>query len=234
MSVDRHRSRFSTFKQSPALEPYTPSGYISREDYEGPGSTITWGSWTDRARDFDDIPITLFPYASGSDYSGGTVEQSNYQVLSEDAHVAGRSVLISGGHGSFGIAYIGAPTRRIAAIVASLEAYPVLDESHMSEMETEIEAKQWEDWGRDSFKRTIERFMLIRLTPKPPVFSMGDMSKTTQTIYRKCACGETAHDCKWDIMRKAFVWACRNCGTLANDRRGQVREYRPDYLGVAS
>jgi predicted RNA-binding Zn-ribbon protein involved in translation (DUF1610 family) len=53
-------------------------------------------------------------------------------------------------------------------------------------------------------------------------------------IYRPCACGETAHDCEWNIARKAFVWPCRNCGTLALDRRGLVREYRPEYVGGAA
>jgi hypothetical protein len=50
----------------------------------------------------------------------------------------------------------------------------------------------------------------------------------TDTIYRKCECGETAHDYDYDIARKAFVWRCRNCRKLALDRHGQVREYRPE------
>lgn len=61
----------------------------------------------------------------------------------------------------------------------------------------------------------------------------------TASIYRLCSphggdrdvCLETAHDCRWDIQRRTFVWACRNCGKLALDRRGQVREYRPEYMG---
>jgi hypothetical protein len=57
------------------------------------------------------------------------------------------------------------------------------------------------------------------------------MASNTDTIYRKCACRETAFDRKWNITRKAFVWGCRNCGALALDRRGQVREYRPEYMG---
>lgn len=50
------------------------------------------------------------------------------------------------------------------------------------------------------------------------------------TIYRACTCGETAHDAEWDIIRRAFVWSCRNCRKFARDRRGQVREYRPDQV----
>ncbi len=45
-----------------------------------------------------------------------------------------------------------------------------------------------------------------------------------QTLYRKCACGETAHDSKYQIPERRFVWACRNCGTLALDRKGQIKQ----------
>lgn len=47
-----------------------------------------------------------------------------------------------------------------------------------------------------------------------------------QKIYRKCSCGETAHDARWDVALKAFVYACRNCGALARDARGDVRMTR--------
>lgn len=45
-------------------------------------------------------------------------------------------------------------------------------------------------------------------------------------IYRKCSCGETAHDRRANLNdgRWSYTWACRNCGKLALDRRGNVRE----------
>lgn len=29
-------------------------------------------------------------------------------------------------------------------------------------------------------------------------------------IYRKCACGETAHDLYWSIIYKQYMYRCRN------------------------
>lgn len=115
------------------------------------GDTITWNQWSNSSNETYTLPITLFPYASGSDYSGGTVEQSNYRVLCEDPHVIRRSVTIQGGHGTFGIAYIGQPTRPIKDILASLDGYPLLDEDDHSELETEQELEAWKDWGRKEF-----------------------------------------------------------------------------------
>lgn len=45
-----------------------------------------------------------------------------------------------------------------------------------------------------------------------------------QTVYRKCACTETAHDLEYQFHERRFVWACRNCRTLALDRRGQIKQ----------
>lgn len=50
-------------------------------------------------------------------------------------------------------------------------------------------------------------------------------------IYRKCGCGETAHDSKYQRGPEyggnpgagRIVWACRNCGELARDRKGAVK-----------
>lgn len=75
--------------------------------------------------------------------------------------------------------------------------------------------------------------MLIGLTPHTSMVSMGDMK---QTVYRKCACGETAHDAKYQIAERRIVWACRNCGALARDRKGQIKhiESGPAVRGMRS
>lgn len=139
-----------TYSTKSAL-PYT--GYV---EPIAAGDTITWGSWSDSPIGDRTWPITLFPYSSGSDYSGSTVEQSNYRVLIDDAHVMRRSVIVEGGYSTFGVAYIGAPTRRIREICAALDGYPLLDESDHSELESEIEQEQWQEWGRADFAREIE------------------------------------------------------------------------------
>lgn len=161
MSYERALSRVSKTRN---LAPVPVDGYIALDEYEGPGSTIRWGSWERGRRPLapeQSIPITLFPYASGSDYSGNTVEASNYRVLQEDAHVMARSVLIQGDHGTFGIAYIGQPTRRIRAILDALDGYPLLDEDDHSKLEQEIENEQWASWGRDDFRRDLAKAIFL-------------------------------------------------------------------------
>jgi len=138
-------------KQRRDALPYT--GYIDLDDAT-PGETITWNSWTAEGGD-GKIAITLFPYANGSDYSGTLVERSNYRVLKGDEHVMRRSVLVDGGYGTFGIAYLGAPTRRIRELCKSLDGYPLLDESDHSDLEMETEQEAWSDWGRADFKREL-------------------------------------------------------------------------------
>lgn len=44
-----------------------------------------------------------------------------------------------------------------------------------------------------------------------------------KTIYRKCLCGETAHDAIYQIVERRFVWACRNCRSLARTRNGETK-----------
>lgn len=132
--------------------PYT--GYIAPV---AAGSTIRWGSWSERKTADEWMPITLFPHSSGSDYSGGDVEKSNHRVLEADEHVMRRSVLIYGGHGTYGIAYIGQPTRKIREMCDSLDSYPLLDEDDHSELEIELETEAWGDsyGGRHDFLKAL-------------------------------------------------------------------------------
>lgn len=54
------------------------------------------------------------------------------------------------------------------------------------------------------------------------------------TIYRKCECGETAHDYKYQTAQELKadagrgVWACRNCGKLALTRARKIK-VRPGF-----
>jgi len=130
--------------------PYT--GYI---EPVAAGTRITWGSWSERKTESEWMPITLFPYSSGSDYSGSDVEKSNHRVLCDDKHVMRRSVTIIGGHGTYGIAYVGQPTRKIRELCSSLDGYPLLDEDDHSHLEMELEGEAWDDDGRKDFLRDL-------------------------------------------------------------------------------
>jgi hypothetical protein len=43
----------------------------------------------------------------------------------------------------------------LAEILAGLEDYPVIDEGDMSQLEWDLMAEDWEDWGRDEFRQEI-------------------------------------------------------------------------------
>lgn len=119
------------------------------------GNTIRWRSWSDRPSAERWMPITLFPHATGSDYTGCSVERSNHDVLLENEHVMRRSVRIVGGHGTFGVAYVGRPTRPIKKIINDLEVYPLIDEDHHSNLEMALEIEAWDDHGRGDFRSAL-------------------------------------------------------------------------------
>ncbi len=46
-------------------------------------------------------------------------------------------------------------------------------------------------------------------------------------IYRKCSCGETAHDMRAERLAGGwrYVYPCRNCGKLAVNRAGLTKSH---------
>lgn len=152
-----------------------PEGWIDPTDLPG----LTWGHWHDYQRDYTGnlrytVQFTLFPYASGSDYSGNLMERSNARVIVEEL---GDSVVeVSGGYSTFGVGFLGTyeqpmaideetgdpvpmddeTAERIREICTSLEAYPCLDEDDHSELEQETMWEQWKDYGRSDFRRELE------------------------------------------------------------------------------
>ena len=63
------------------------------------------------------------------------------------------------------------------------------------------------------------------------VLTLGSMKTIVswkgKTVYRKCECGETAHDAKYltvspevkALMGDQFTYPCRNCSKLAQFRK---------------
>jgi len=146
-----------------------------------PNAPIAWdteyGRWHE-LRASETITADSFfvvDYASGSDYSGDLVEQSNYRVilgLVESAELEENRdyITYTGGHGTFALAI------RVGALVATgnedtdgwlesiletiygLEDYPLADESDHSEMELEAQNEAWEDYARSEFKTELSKY----------------------------------------------------------------------------
>lgn len=113
--------------------------------------------------------ICLIDYATGSDYSGGSVERSNYLVMLGDPEIRPHVIDIHGGHGTYAIGYI-APDQdhpedirvegfpeALRDAIASLARYPLLDEDAHSEREMELETEAWESDGRKDFRRALSK-----------------------------------------------------------------------------
>jgi len=95
---------------------------------------------------------------SGSDYSGSSVELSNYRTFLESWRNVPGVVDLHGGHGTYAIAIrLDVCEAGILQALEALDDYPVLDDDAMGEVEAEQDREAWESWARDDFKRELER-----------------------------------------------------------------------------
>ena len=111
------------------------------------------------------------PYISHSDYSGTTVERSNYEYLiKEYSDLLGIILWESyGGYSTRAIfclysiweiefqddEYLGDRIERLKEDIKSIDDYPLLDEELMSEIEMNIEIESWDDWVCSDLKHTL-------------------------------------------------------------------------------
>lgn len=104
-------------------------------------------------------------YATGSDYNGGSVHESNYQVLSElleEHHPEDSEPVVwartSGGHGTYGVVVrYGDLEDEVREAIDALEDYPLMDEEHHSHLEMEQQDEAWDDWARKDFIKAVAK-----------------------------------------------------------------------------
>ncbi len=104
-------------------------------------------------------------YATGSDYSGGSVNESNYRVLAElldEHHPEDAQPVVwartSGGHGTYGIAVrYGDLEEEVREAIDALEDYPLMDEEDHSNLEMEQQQAAWDDWGVSELSKSIAK-----------------------------------------------------------------------------
>lgn len=96
---------------------------------------------------------------SGSDYSGSTVERSNYLVFYKRfGKLKGIVWKVYGGFNTYGIAIDTTKiTEEIQECLDSLEDYPVIDEDHLSNFEMGLEDETWDDFLKDDVIRYLEK-----------------------------------------------------------------------------
>jgi len=130
---------------------------------EANGEQLSYGHF-DAGKERGDKPQWYeVEYASGSDYSGGTVNRSNYEVLRElleESHPSGQSPAVwadaYGGHGTYAILVVyDALDPDLQQSLGALEDYPLLDEEHHSMHETEKENEAWENAYQSEFEEKL-------------------------------------------------------------------------------
>jgi hypothetical protein len=107
----------------------------------------------------------FLPYASGSDYSGSTVEKANHRAFQESygqesfvweatggfdtyATVIGLTGLLECPDDAFDL---------IMGVIEGLDRYPLIDDEALSNLETEGADEAWESWVASDFRRALEK-----------------------------------------------------------------------------
>ncbi len=126
-----------------------------------PGSELRYGSWSTSPtewREHTELMTRILP-AEGSDYSGSLVEHSNFRVLKKEFPWL---VTLHGGHGTFGLAYLGRRENQSDALIEmidSLTDYPIASEDDHSELECERECEEWGSHGQQDFNRALMNYL---------------------------------------------------------------------------
>lgn len=133
---------------------FTPSDNDTRCTSYRPFPDIHYFSDLRTRRENETYAYAVPAYTSGSDYSGNLANRSNHDVFCE-RFSDGESVWwqgIHGAHGSYGILLLCADVPAEAVeFFAKLENYPLADEDHNSQLETDAVDEAWARWVRSDF-----------------------------------------------------------------------------------
>jgi len=106
-------------------------------------------------------PLALIKCTEFSDYSGGSVQRSNYRVILGDIeHRRPGIEQIFGSHGYQALAYDATlgpipADDELCEMLDGVNDYALIDDDDHSELESELEAEAWDDYGREDFKREV-------------------------------------------------------------------------------
>jgi hypothetical protein len=107
----------------------------------------------------------FLPYASGSDYSGSTVEKANHKEFLESY---GEEQFVCEAHGGFdtyavvlgltGLLECADDTfNAILDIIEGLEDYPLINDEALSTLESDLADEAWDCWVAGDFRRALEK-----------------------------------------------------------------------------
>lgn len=94
----------------------------------------------------------------------GTLEKSNFEAALEELRDADPDFELHRfnhwARGWFEIILVrpgSAAAKKAETLARQYEDYPVLDEERLSELESEEEGESWESWGREDFRKALEK-----------------------------------------------------------------------------
>jgi hypothetical protein len=136
-------------------------------------------------------------FTGSSDYSGGLPYLSNCEVLLEEYSSPECRELI-GGHGSKSVVidprYL---SEELLESLESLESYPVLDESHWSELSEKLKGESFESWVESDLRRYIEETLVEALT-EGGVREREEAEEEAEEIAENAS-----NDILWEIISEA-------------------------------
>jgi hypothetical protein len=124
-----------------------------------------WYSHSTHAADIDTLYFCP-NWLSGSDYSGGVMTRSNFDVFMEAFEELEGVEIRYGGYASYWVCVrldLLFTHEGIREMLESLEGYPILDEDAYSEAQIDAQEEAWGNWVRYEFIREIEKKLDIEL-----------------------------------------------------------------------
>lgn len=102
--------------------------------------------------------VYLHEYLGFSDYSGGAIEQANFNVFMEEFGDEPGIYELYGSHGTKQVAIrLTVDNEDIIKTLAALEDYPAISDEAVSELEYKAAQEQADDWGYKEFADELEK-----------------------------------------------------------------------------
>lgn len=126
---------------------------------EGVPTSIHYNNY--KKADNDTVELTLIDLCTGSDYSGSSVERSNYESMKE---TFSELIDVYGGYGTYSLAYVGEPSESLQEALNALEDYALFNDNHHSELEMRLIDEAWDSYGRSELRKELEQIYEVELT----------------------------------------------------------------------
>lgn len=156
---------------------------------------------------YDDITETnelyfYVPYASGSDYSGSTVERANAKCIEDDFGKNEWVHPVYGGHGTYAVAISltgllncdDDTFDELCSILEGLVDYSCIDDEALSFLEMELSDEAWNNWVKADFENALEdKFKDYTFNWPDNLRSFFEEKREQTNVYWESEIGGTMH-----------------------------------------